>query len=97
MDHVLEGRRTFLSHLEPFRFPVIDQDDGVPFYQSAVSPEPEWLQAVRMRIGRVAQSIVDVLTKVSSAHVPALDLRAVVSGKLIISPHVVSHRLMLIS
>jgi hypothetical protein len=51
-----------------------------------VLPELEGLRAVRVRIGRVVESVVDALTKALSEHVLALHLCAVVADKPIVSP-----------
>ena len=108
-DHVLEGRHTFLPHLESFRFLIMEHDDDVALYRaviqfvgqrkrlrrldlgrcpwelvSMVLPELEGLRAVRVRIGRVVESVVDALTKALSEHVLALHLCAVAADKPIV-------------
>ena len=109
-DHVLDGRHTFLPHLESFRFLAMDHDDDLSLYQAVVQfvgqrrrlrrldlgrcpwdlvamvlPELDGLRVVRVRIGRVVESVADVLTKSLSEHLLALHLCAVVVDKPIVS------------
>lgn len=53
-----------------------------------VLPELEGLRAVRVRIGRVVESVVDALTKALSEHLLALHLCAVVADKPIVGCHI---------
>ena len=110
-DHVLDGRHTFLPHLESFRFLVMDHDDDVSLYRAVVQfvgqrkllrrldlgrcpwelvamvlPELDGLRAVRVRIGKVVESVVGALTKALSEHLLALHLCAVVADMPIVSP-----------
>ena len=110
-DRVLDGRHTFLPHLESFRFLVMDHDEDISLYQAVVQfvgqrkrlrrldlgrcpwelvamvlPELDGLRALRVRIGRVVESVVDALTKALSGHLLALHLCAVVVDKPVVSP-----------
>jgi len=51
-----------------------------------VLPELDGLRAVRVRIGRVVESVVDALTKSLSEHLLALHLCAVATDKPVVSP-----------
>ena len=51
-----------------------------------VLPELEGLRAVRVRIGRVVESVIDALTKALSEHLVALHLCAVVADKSLVRP-----------
>ena len=51
-----------------------------------VLPELGGLRVVRMRIGRVAESIVDALMRAFSEHILAIHPRAVIGDKHIVSP-----------
>ena len=35
-DHVIDGRHTFLPHLEAFRFVLVGHDDDLPLFQSVI-------------------------------------------------------------
>jgi len=51
-----------------------------------VLPELDGLRAVRVRIGKVVESVIDALTKALSEHLVALHLCAVVADKPLVSP-----------
>ena len=55
-------------------------------------PELDGLRAVRVRIGRVVESVVDALTKALSEHLVALHLCAVVADKPVVSALIFSTR-----
>ena len=91
----MEGRHTFLPHLESFRFLVMDHDDDISLYQAVVQFVGQRRRLRRLDLGRCPWELVAiVLPELDGLRVVRVRIGRVVEGVVDALTKALSERLL---